>query len=137
MRGHYILSKNAILWRFCLRRAHGLRLDPRAFEPLPPRFACKYKCSYTAWCMSIYGAPEGTRTPDLLVRSAAGASYNTCFTTFLPLLALFCPGILCLFSVLRSCVRSVPVLLWSELWSKRSCQNVEDFDCRVKRLIKL
>ena len=49
--------------------------------------------------MSIYGALEGTRTPDLLVRSAARAVYNTYFTVVLPLSALFCPGISRQFSV--------------------------------------
>ncbi|MBQ3329808.1 MAG: hypothetical protein IJG87_01360 [Ruminococcus sp.] len=39
----YALAKNAMLWRFCLRRARGLRLASLAFESLPPRCTVKYK----------------------------------------------------------------------------------------------
>ena len=62
-------------------------------SPFQRALLVKYKCSYTKRCMSIYGALEGTRTPDLLVRSAARAVYNAYFTVVLPLLALYCPGI--------------------------------------------
>ena len=59
------------------RRTNRMRLpntasDDEAQSPSSPfhrALLVKYKCSYTKRCMSIYGALEGTRTPDLLVRS--------------------------------------------------------------------
>ena len=39
----YALAKNSMLWRFCLRRARGLRLASLAFVSLPPRCTVKYK----------------------------------------------------------------------------------------------
>ena len=37
----YALAKNAMLWRFCLRRAHSLRLDTLAFESTLSHFSKK------------------------------------------------------------------------------------------------
>ena len=86
-------------------------------SPFHRALLVKYKCSYTKRCMSIYGALEGTRTPDLLVRSAARAIYNAYFTPFLPLLALFCRSVQTEFSVYSSLSIFVLFLKWSKLWS--------------------
>ncbi len=59
----YALAKNAMLWRFYLRRAHGLRLDTLAFESTLSHFS--KKDDTFRYRLNSYGGRGWIRTTEV------------------------------------------------------------------------